>query len=251
MSLPYISCVCPTYGRPPSHTRLLEECVESFLRQDYTGPKELIILNDCASQILNCSSPDVRVVNIPKRVPNLGGKYNLLVNLSRGAVIVPWEDDDISLPGRISQAVDRLSDGLGYFNPQATWFMNGGGLHHVHTHGVCHNASAYTREAWMLAGGYPAVSGAQDMLFDSSLKRTVKVGIPLSVGEPETWTYIYCWGRSPCHLSGFPDHEKGWQEVGVQGGRPGTYDISPSYYTDYEGLVSRHLREARVNSTAD
>ena len=40
--LPAVSCICLTYGR----VALLEEAIESFLRQDYPGVKELVVLND-------------------------------------------------------------------------------------------------------------------------------------------------------------------------------------------------------------
>ena len=36
---PGVSCICPTYARPD----LLEEAIQSFLLQDYPGPKELIV----------------------------------------------------------------------------------------------------------------------------------------------------------------------------------------------------------------
>jgi GT2 family glycosyltransferase len=43
-----ISYMCLTYGRP----KVLEEAIESFLRQDYKGEKELVVLNDFADQTL-------------------------------------------------------------------------------------------------------------------------------------------------------------------------------------------------------
>jgi hypothetical protein len=42
VSLPTVSRICLTFGRP----RFLEEAIESFLRQDYPGEAELIVLND-------------------------------------------------------------------------------------------------------------------------------------------------------------------------------------------------------------
>ena len=49
--VPLVSCICPTYNRPPRHQHLLEEAIASFLRQDYPN-KELIVLNDCPGQEL-------------------------------------------------------------------------------------------------------------------------------------------------------------------------------------------------------
>ena len=35
MHMPLVSCICPTYNRPPEYQHLVEEAIESFLRQDY------------------------------------------------------------------------------------------------------------------------------------------------------------------------------------------------------------------------
>src|SRR5690349_243347 len=51
-----VSCICATYNRPPHFQWLLEEAIESFLRQDY-AEKELIVLNDCPEQELLCDAP--------------------------------------------------------------------------------------------------------------------------------------------------------------------------------------------------
>jgi hypothetical protein len=58
---PAVSCFCLTYGRP----RLLEEAIHSFLRQDYAGPKEMIVLNDYADQVLELDHPEVQVIRAP------------------------------------------------------------------------------------------------------------------------------------------------------------------------------------------
>jgi hypothetical protein len=41
MNLPGISCYCATYGRPK---KLIENCIQCFLDQDWAGQKELVIL---------------------------------------------------------------------------------------------------------------------------------------------------------------------------------------------------------------
>ena len=49
MNLPFISAKCVTYGR----VSLLEEAIESFLKQDYPNSRcELVIVNDCPIQRL-------------------------------------------------------------------------------------------------------------------------------------------------------------------------------------------------------
>jgi len=65
MDLPLISCICPTYNRLPKYQFLLEESIESFLRQDYPN-KESIVLNDTPGQELRCEANGVTIVNVPK-----------------------------------------------------------------------------------------------------------------------------------------------------------------------------------------
>jgi hypothetical protein len=149
--LPLVSCICPTYARPPEYQHLLEEAIESFLRQAYPN-KELTVLDDCPEQELVCDAPGVRVINMPERFTTLGDKYNAAVALSRGELIAPWEVDDISLPWRLSLSVERLGDG-GYFNPRVCWFLDGTGLHFEPVGGFGHNLSLYPRSAFEAAGG--------------------------------------------------------------------------------------------------
>jgi hypothetical protein len=63
-----VSCICPTFNRLPGSQWLLEEAIESFLRQDYAY-KELLVLNDCPGQELICDAPDVFVINFPQTIP--------------------------------------------------------------------------------------------------------------------------------------------------------------------------------------
>lgn len=58
MTLPLVSCIMPTYGRPD----YVAESIAMFLDQDYEA-KELIILNDCPGQVLRGDFPGVRIVN--------------------------------------------------------------------------------------------------------------------------------------------------------------------------------------------
>ena len=103
---PKVSCYCATFGRP----HLLEESIESFLRQDYGGEKELIVLNDCTDQELNCEHPNVLIENSEHRIVPLGRKFNETIKLCTGDILLPWEDDDIFLPWRISYSLAHMRD---------------------------------------------------------------------------------------------------------------------------------------------
>lgn len=104
-----ISCYCATYGRPK---RLLENSIQCFLDQDYSGPKELVILNDCKYQKYVFDHPEVKIVNLEEKIPILGVKFNETVKLCKYDLLATWEDDDIFLKHRLSYSSSRLKNNL-------------------------------------------------------------------------------------------------------------------------------------------
>ncbi|NJN06124.1 MAG: glycosyltransferase family 2 protein [Rhodobacteraceae bacterium] len=115
---PPVSCICPTYGR----VELLEEAIESFLRQDYPGQKELIVLNDYEQQTLLFDHPEVRIVNLRDRFQSVGEKYKAAVALASHDLIFVWHDDDIYLPHRLSYSVAQCGENKAYFKADQAWF---------------------------------------------------------------------------------------------------------------------------------
>ena len=224
-----VSCLCPTYGRCPDRQYLLEEAVESFARQDYPGPRELLIVNDCPAQQIVCDAPGARVLNLPFRFGSLGAKYNVAVGAANGEVLLPFEDDDLALPHRISQAVERLGASH-YWKPGAVWYWPAGGQPTRDHGGVGHNASAFRRSAWLASGGYPATSGNQDLLFDAALLRLGEPAPPL--GPEDRPAYVYRWGVSE-HLSGNADHEGFYRAFGERPVTAGRFTLRPHWRDDY------------------
>jgi hypothetical protein len=237
-----ISCICPTFGRPSTYQYLVEEAIESFLRQDYPN-KELLVLNDCADQVLVCDAPGVRVINVRHRFESLGEKYNAAVRLAHGELLAPWEDDDISLPWRLSLSVERLGDAA-YFNPRCYWFWDSDGLHFNHTMGWGHNLSLFTRSAFDAVGGYPEISGPQDAEMDSALRSKVVCVQPGANGQrplsKSEWYYIYRWGVHPWHLSSRLPYEDFYHEIGTLAVETGRFELTPHWEKDYE-LATRRL----------
>ncbi|VTS05329.1 glycosyltransferase family A protein [Tuwongella immobilis] len=231
-----VICVCPTFGRAMSHLHLLEEAVGCFAEQDYEGPKKLVIINDAPGQTLVCSVPNVEIINVPFRFKNLGDKYNHAIattnfgpQSSGDDVILPWEDDDLALPHRIRQAVEKLEEagGYDYWNPQRSFFLDHRGLHTDHTHGVCHNASAFTRHGWQKVGGYPQTTGDQDAKMDRLLKQRTRYNPITLPNDPTTWSYVYRWGVSPNHLSSVHPHQSYWDRLATMNYFRGEVQIQP------------------------
>jgi hypothetical protein len=194
------SCFCPTHGRP----ELLEEAIESFLRQDYQGPKELVILNDCPDQILVFEHPEVVVVNVEQPILPLGKKFNETVKLCTGDILFPWDDDDIYLPWKLSYSIEQMKDGL--FHTSDAWLDNGiDNLEPVNNLFQCN--LAISRERWQAIGGYLEQDfGAIDRdLFRRLDARCVSQSIPRN-----RWFYIYRWeGSGSYHTSFMGSYRQG------------------------------------------
>jgi glycosyltransferase involved in cell wall biosynthesis len=244
---PLISCLCPTFGRCGSAWQhLLEEAVESFLRQTDVH-SELLILNDHPAQELAFDHPRVRVVNQPQRFATLGEKYNALVFLASGSLLAPWEDDDISLPHRLELSRERLGE-RDYYNPRRYWFLDRDGLHTDHTMGVGHNLSLFRRHAWQTVGGYPVMTGSQDAEMDQLL--AAHVGVSCRVEDdalplPE-WYYVYRWGVSPCHLSGAANMQGLYDSLGAAPTAQGRFELKPHWREDYAALVATAVARWRA-----
>lgn len=243
LMLPFVSCLCPTYNRFPSHGHLLGDAVEGYLRQTYPSDRrELVVLSDAPEQELVCDAPGVRVVNVPKRYASLGEKRNAMVEMARGDLLACWDDDDLALSWRLSQSVEMLGS-AGYWKPNQVVFLpHGGKPVFKHSVGVRHHASIFTREAWKRAGGYPHVSGSEDAGFDARLRATCRVA-PEGDLLPSQWAYVYRFGVSPCHVSGVAGgppndpHAPQYKAIGERMITSGRFKITPSWMVDYEQLV--------------
>lgn len=226
-----VSALCPTFNRP----ELLAEAVYWFARRDRTFPAELVILNDNPVVRLRCDAENVRVINTPVRYPHLAAKYNALVQLARGSILMPWEDDDISLPWRIPHAVRGLVDCM-YWNPRGSWYEESGVLRSDHSHGYCWNASAFRREALDVAP-LPTEGNAVDRDHDAALYAVDCRRPPLQRGE---WSYVYRWGVTR-HLSGHSDMDAAYLQYDA--GQGGVVDIVPTMQRDYISLTREHCNE--------
>lgn len=234
MSLPAVSCVCPTFGRP----HLLEEAIESFLRQSYAGSRELLVLNDDHRQMLYFDHPKVSVLNAG-RAMSIGEKRNSLIEKAKGEIIIVWDDDDISLPNRIRQAVTFLTDGGHFFRPSMSWFMSEGNAPKLMKRTISWPQSAYTREAWEKAGGYPDTSRGEDRIFAERL-RGVGISVEFNMIAPNDAAFIYrMWSSNP-HASF--DLSRAQIMAALSDAAPtGKIYLKPRWKVDYYNLITHHL----------
>jgi len=190
-SLPFVSCYCSTFAR--IHT--LEEAAESFLRQDYPGRKELVILNDMPDQELVFDHPEVRIINVRKRIVPLGRKFNECVRLCRGSVLFVWDDDDIYLPWRLSYSIENMHEGI--FHTRSGLFEKEKNQPLESMENIFHCNLAYERRYFTQSGGYVEVDTR-----GTDIKFMDQIGVVSQSVRPESRFYIYRWsGTGAYHVS--------------------------------------------------
>lgn len=254
---PAVSCFCLTYGRP----RLLEEAIHSFLRQDYAGPKEMIVLNDYADQILELDHPEVQVINVPRRFRTVGEKMNAAAALASHDLLFVWDDDDVYLPHRLSFSVANFNPAKGFFKAREGWFLNGGELSGPLTN-LFHAGSCWSRSLFDALGGYPAAGSGYDLLYERQLERRFPGSTAAHLVKPEEIYYIYRWGTGSYHMSGFSqaidgpnvghDQVAAWVKREAQNDEIplGRVVLQPHWKTDYTQLIADRLAVWRTADAA-
>lgn len=237
-SIRKVSCLMPTYLRPPTHKHLIEESIESFFRQDYKN-KELIILNDCPGQKLIFSHPKVNIINTNRRIRSLGEKYNIMASIAKGDILCPWEDDDISLPWRISLSTIHLNknSNIDYWRPRNHWILKSNKLIQSYNVNPTKSQSIYKRSAFDKAKGYRHISFMEDDMFESDI---IMFGGSLEFEdlEIEKWFFLYRKNTGSYHTSSMKDVYEKLEKIEII---PGDYVLNPHWRIDYEREIKKRI----------
>jgi glycosyltransferase involved in cell wall biosynthesis len=213
MTLPFVSCLCPTYRSPDT----LETAIECFRRQRYPADRrELLILED-AGEIPSQAGDGWRLVSQPNRAGSLAEKYNALVSMSRGSIVAVWEHDEFYSPSHLARHVDAIQQagaGLVLAKDPQVWVdchgwppqLDGAG-------GRFHASLVLTRTLLDAVGGWP---DTKDRDFD--LRLIARLTARGQVVEPEgKQSYVFRWnGSGTWHAQHFMDGEdkaKWWDDA--------------------------------------
>jgi len=210
-SLPWVTCLCPTYGR----FQLLRLSVACFLAQDYPN-KRLLILNDATIPLTHGAMfPGVHVLNLEGLFENLGHKRQALLELApppQSAIenqkskmlCAHWDDDDLYLPWHLSRSVAAL-----LAHPEAhcvksrgAWYLVGvppsleaRGIHH----NVFEGSMVFDRQCALDHGGYPPTHSGQARVLMNCFRLAGQLyEIPDAEGPV---SYVYRWSQGVGHVS--------------------------------------------------
>lgn len=239
---PKLACLCPTYARP----RLLEQAIESYLRQDYPRDRvELIVLDDAGQYVSQKHDAPKRwqIVSTTQRFRTLGEKRNATAALVSDDVeaYVVWDDDDIYLPWTLKAHAAALAK-RPWSLPSRVLIERSGHspLASKESGGLFHSGWAFSRKLFADVGGYPFMQSGQDQALAGRFRRgrsdVELTADPVALGfEP---FLVYRWATTGSwHLSAL-DRRRGYERLAAERRQgPPVETIHPHWPRDYTAAL--------------
>ena len=188
-----ISILTLTYER---HT-ILEEAIESYLRQDFKGESEMIVINDSRSDYIY-DHDNIRIINIKDRFQSVGKKLEFGFSQCKYDYIYRLDDDDLLAPWALTNTWEDISKNPNYeiYRSDAHYFFEN---------------NIYIKKAWNVNTGnvytkkylsriqLPNKSLGED--FDITFSNQAKI----YESNRDEKSMIYRWGMNTYHVSGMGD----------------------------------------------
>lgn len=217
-----VLAIMPTYGRLP----FLGRAVASFLSQTHND-KELVIINDDPNVTIKCSEKNVYCINLNKKML-VGEKRNMGVSLGDYDLYMPFDDDDIFMPNRMTNYVRKHLE-----NPEIDLYRNTQAYtiygDEFHEAAGTINGVSFTKRGWLKCGGYTLKSNfGEDKHFEDSIPNRLVIHVP------EERDYVYNFGGINYHLSNTKDDDISHiakhqlKQMNIQNG---VFEIVPDYDT--------------------
>ena len=186
-----ISVLTLTYQRH----HLLEEAIESFLRQDFLGESEMLIINDSQEVEYVFEHPKIQIINLKERFPSVGLKLRFGFSQCKYDYIYRLDDDDLLAPWALSHTWEDIikypdfeiyrSDGHYYFENNK---FNG-------ISSNVNNGNVYSKK-------YLSRIEIPDSSFGEDYAITFNFNAKTYVSAHEKKTMLYRWGMGTYHISG-------------------------------------------------
>lgn len=238
VSMPLVSCLCPTYQRPG----MLANVVACFLAQDYPPDRRELIILDDAGQYASCSADGWHLISLNHRFRSLPEKYNAIAGLSKGEILIVWEDDDIYLPSHISNHVLALQHG-DFSKPSKILSLYTEKLQEEPASGRFHGSIAFKRSLFNTINGWPlSQRGDFDQELMTRLSQHGKLVDTCQYGSP---CYVFRWGSTNSYHGQSAMHsptDEQWYDRCQDSGESAKVDrFSPVFDTQSREIISRFL----------
>lgn len=214
---PPITCLMATYGR---HT-MVERAIACFLLQEYHN-KDLFILNTHPIPLRLSTDPadyrrrfdDMRA-NIRVQIFNepcwstLGDQRNRLLaleaELRKNPVIRTWDDDDIYLPGSISQGVQGLLSNPSHaaWKPRFSYYSPDNGATFTLAENIHEPSITFRADVARKYGYFSNSSGDEHISLIDGVNHHEGGFAQGDVNDAgDGATFVYIWGNGVEHISG-------------------------------------------------
>lgn len=253
--LPFISCKCITYGR----VNFLEEAIESFIKQEYAGKKELVIVNDYPLQKLIYSHPDVRIINLDKTFDTIGEKENFAVSQCKSDIIAVWDDDDIAMPNHLTNIAKYFVEGTDLLHWHKGVLFNSPSISAIT--GLGNSGIIYSKKVWEKVGGHPLENAGYDTTFVYSIRLLPDSKLVFADPEDEDVSWFYMWGGRGYHMSGqgtdtadrpnaiqrHSEHVENERRAGII--PTGDVYLHPNWNINYKQILKDYVRENQSSNS--
>lgn len=224
-----ISVLTLTYKRH----HLLEEAIESFLRQNTSYPKEMVVINDNKDVDYVFDHPEVRIINHKNRFPSISAKLKWGFEQCKYDHVYRLDDDDLLAPTGLQLACDDIVNNPDYdvYRAAGFYFFVNNKFERIVS--SINNGNIYARK-YINRIKWPHSSIGEDA------EITFHQGANIYESKSGTPTMVYRWGMNTFHLSGGGDRpselalqqaDESFNRIG--GNIKGTVELKPRFKHDY------------------
>ena len=218
-----ISVLTITYKRH----HLLEEAIESFLRQTPIPDAEMVIVNDNPEVDYTYDHPSIRIFNLKERFPSIAAKLKWGYKQCNNDYIYRLDDDDLLGPNAIADATMGivLNNGYEIYRSKHHYFFVNNKFESVGSN--INNGNIYTK-SYLDRITWPSKSGDEDADITYAHHAKIYESIPT--------TMLYRWGMNTFHISGMgiqPNEVILTQADKVLDSRKGIIELHPHFKEDY------------------
>jgi hypothetical protein len=225
-----ISVLTLTYKRH----HLLEEAIESFLRQENIKECEMVVINDNPEVKYIYEHPNVKILNLDERFPSISEKIKWGYKQCMHNYVYRLDDDDLLAPLALKMTKEDIDNNPDYeiYRSSGMYFYNNNKFDSICDN--INNGNIYTKE-YLDRIKFPDKSGDEDA--DITFHHNGKI-----FTSKQTPTMIYRWGMNTLHISGLgvqPNSVVLDQADRVLDNRTGIVELNPHFNEDYYGQINK------------